>query len=123
MRCSMGQTWDGMVAQGEAKGCSWDGAHQAIDGMNKRGGFAGYSDWRLPDLVELETIMLEGQAGYKCPQGVLFKPREASYSVYWSASPYAGDGYYAWYVGFNYGGAGGFNKGYNYYVRAVRAGQ
>ena len=123
MRCSMGQTWDGVTAQGDAETYSWDGAKKAIANMNKEGGFAGYSDWRLPDIEVLKTIMLKNQAGYKCPQGVLFKPRKNDYGVYWSASPNAGGDSNAWLVYFSYGDTNYSLKYVNYYVRAVRAGQ
>jgi hypothetical protein len=123
MRCSMGQTWDGVTAQGDAEKYSWDGAKKAIANMNKEGGFAGYSDWRLPDIDALKTIRLEGQAGYKCPQGVLFKPCRNDYGFYWSASPLAGGNNDAWVVLFGDGATSYDYKGSNFYVRAVRAGQ
>jgi hypothetical protein len=123
MRCSMGQTWDGKHAQGEAKAYSWEKAQQAIDDMNKNGGFAGYIDWRLPDIEALKTIIPESKA-VNTPQCILFKPsKKHGWGLYWSASPHAHGSNYAWDVDFYYGGSGSNCKSVNSYVRAVRAGQ
>lgn len=66
MRCSLGQTWDGSNCIGTAATFTWQQALQAAadvnsglsdvdgDGVN---GFAGYTDWRLPNRKELESIV------------------------------------------------------------------
>ena len=51
MRCSVGQEWNGKTCTGEAKAFNWEEA-KAI-----RLEFAGYTDWRLPSIEELRTLV------------------------------------------------------------------
>lgn len=51
MRCSVGQEWDGKTCTGEAKEFTWEAAQEA------RVNFAGYSDWRMPTVDELRTLI------------------------------------------------------------------
>lgn len=53
MRCSLGQKWDGSTCQGDATTYTWK---KAIDSANNFS-FAGYSDWRLPTVQELKTLV------------------------------------------------------------------
>jgi len=53
MRCSLGQTWDGSTCTGKAGLYKWDQA-SAFTGSFA---FAGQSDWRLPNIRELNTIV------------------------------------------------------------------
>ena len=51
MRCLVGQTWDGKTCNGIAGHYTWDEA------MKQKTTFAGYSDWRLPTIEELRTLI------------------------------------------------------------------
>ena len=54
MRCAMGQTWTGSVCTGTATTYTYDAAKKlSYD-------FAGNSDWRLPNIAELQTIVERG---------------------------------------------------------------
>jgi len=80
----------------------------------------GHSDWRLPNLSELSSIVDDTRYDLSIDNTVF--QNTASYA-YWSSTTHARFSRNAWYVEFIYGG-----QGYNYkttsnYVRCVRAGQ
>ncbi len=82
--------------------------------------FGSFSDWRMPTVKELQSIVdygRENQAIY-----TTFFPGTVS-SHYWSSTTYARYTYYAWFVPFGDGYANGYDKSYDVPVRAVRAGQ
>ncbi len=94
----------------------------------------GYSDWRLPNKVELKSLINYGAAspanwlkygtgtsGSPVCDGACFVNVQAS--NYWSSSTYASDTGKAWYVGFNDGSLAGTGKTNTYYVLPVRGGQ
>jgi len=80
---------------------------------------AGYSDWRLPNFKELQSI-IERQCLDPAINLAVF-PNTPSWK-FWSASPSSGGG--AWNVAFNYGFAGNYDRTSHYvFVRLVRSGQ
>ena len=94
----------------------------SADGSSVTGGFASHCDWRLPSIVELQTILL---APFPCGTSPcidpIFGPTAAS--NYWSSTTVAGFPADAWFVDFeNDGGVfPGFKPGTGF-VRAVRGG-
>lgn len=118
MRCALGQNWNGADCTGSAYTYSWQDAHQIADDFN----FAGHGDWRLPNIKELGSIVEQA-----CLQPAINRaifPDKFLYA-FWTATPYAGDVRYAWYVYFDTGIPGiHFKTVYSlYYVRLVRGGQ
>ena len=84
-RISIGQRWESGEAVGDAHTMSWDDANEAVRHYR----LAGFEDWRLPNIEELESIALKDQAGTIAPQGVLPFPTVSDdwWLTYWSASP------------------------------------
>ncbi len=93
--------------------------------------FAGYDDWRIPNVKELQSIEDYGNSGPSV--AAAFNTNCATYETvrtqsctqsnhYWSATTGAGYTSLAWNVYFNYGLVGNYDKSYDDYVRAVRSG-
>ncbi|SEI38655.1 Protein of unknown function [Allopseudospirillum japonicum] len=141
MRCSIDQQWNGTTCTGEASEHSWAGAN-AFTNQHR---FAGRSDWRLPTVDELETLVY-CSSGQRRPsarpngkyvretngecEGDYHQPRinqsafpNTPQGWYWSSSPYADYASTAWYVSFGDGRVDYLNKRANGRVRLVRAGQ
>lgn len=98
-----------------------------IDDLNTSLGFGGYTDWRMPTLEELLTIVnLEGDTDRVNTD--FFPNTQASH--YWSATTFAPDPYKAWTVEFFSGSNFSTNKSQMpgvtlkyHHLRAVRGGQ
>ena len=79
----------------------------------------GKSDWRLPNVKELSSLI-----DYRQPNPgpvisrVMFPTTQLSY--YWSASSYAASSSNAWRVFFGNGSVNASNEAGSYYVRCVR---
>ncbi len=56
LRCPVGMTWDGHSCEGISFTYTWTGAVVAIDELNANN-HAGRSDWRLPTVEELNTVV------------------------------------------------------------------
>jgi len=80
--------------------------------------FYGHSDWRLPTIEELFSIIDHGR--HDPAINPVFKCKSSNY---WSSTTYTDYPSNAWYVYFSYGGVHNYSKSYGSYVRAVRGGQ
>ena len=118
-QCTEGLSGAG-CATGTATLYTWQGALQAAQTLNAAGGFAGFTDWRVPNQKELNSIV-ERQCNAPAINATTF-PNTIS-SWYWSATPVAGFATGAWSVRFNDGSDLAYGKSTNYYVRLVRGGQ
>lgn len=108
-RCAEGQTWNGATCTGTAGGYTWSAALQLIS-----------SDWRLPNLKELSSIVEQRNWSPAINTGVF---PSAPLTYFWSASPYAAVSGFAWSVNFDLGNGSAYPKGGSAAVRLVRGGQ
>jgi hypothetical protein len=76
-----------------------------------------YSDWRLPTLKELLTIVDYSRSE---PASTL---EDTISDYYWSSTSYAPDTVYAWLVDFYYGVVRDYAKTTSFYVRCIRDGE
>ena len=91
---------------------TWQSALQAARDLG--------NGWRVPNFKELQSLVEEACYSPAINE-TLFPATVITY--YWTSSPVADAGYYAWLVGFHNGDTYNHNKDYNYYVRVVRSGQ
>ncbi|MFW5443864.1 MAG: DUF1566 domain-containing protein [Methylococcaceae bacterium] len=119
MRCELGQTWDGTTCNGSSQAYQWTAALQVAETYT----FAGYSNWRLPNKNELDSIVEEA-CNAPAINTLVFPVILLSFSSYtWSSSPYADHSYDAWAVDFYDGFIEYRQKTNGNFVRLVRGGQ
>jgi|GEM_PF-911217 len=142
MRCSIGQTWNGSTCTGEAQKMDWNSA------MALRNSYGGYSDWRLPNKSELESLVYcsdgnyarldRDKGGFICGSNTTnynFNKIKQTISInfpiqasldgwkFWSFSSSLKDSSDAWVIDFSMGYLRLDGKYENYNVRLVRSGQ
>jgi len=99
---------------GDEDHLSWQGALNYCENLS----FAGHSDWRLPNVRELQSIV---DYGRETP--AIDPVFEAVSYWYWSSTTCVDNPGYAWIGDFDVGVVGGYGideKGLDYFVRAVR---
>jgi len=110
-----GLTWQDNSAVKETK-MIWQDAMSYCSELN----LGGYSDWRLPNIKELQSIV--DISRYKLAIKKDFKYVNTS-DFYWSSSVYVSGTKRAWVVYFETGRTYYDTKTYKYYVRCVRGRQ
>jgi hypothetical protein len=120
MQCSEGQSWESNGGAGNCTGTAtthtWDAALALANGK----AFAGYSDWRLPDIKQLASLVAEDR--YSPAINSTIFPATPS-SSFWSGSPNANFSGYSWFVYFYRGNDSSSGRYYAYHVRLVRSAQ
>lgn len=114
-RCPRGQS-GAACGTGTATAVTWA---QALDVPATLGSYKGFSDWRLPSIKELRSLVEECRLN---PSINEFAFPATSGSFFWSGSPYVGGVASAWFVGFSSGFAAVGSRGGTLRVRLVRAG-
>lgn len=118
-----GKTNDGGVRDASRAYTNWGdgraGDASAYVGQVNAIALCGYSDWRLPKVRELQSIVDYGVASPWPTIDMVWFSNTQGY-VYWSSSPYAGGADLAWYVDFSNGFVYDYNRNVNFHVRLVR---
>ncbi|WP_449360769.1 Lcl C-terminal domain-containing protein [Alishewanella longhuensis] len=116
MRCSLGQSWSGNGCDNTPAVYTWQNALLAAKDYS----FASHSDWRLPNIKELISIVEE--RCYSPSINVVVFPSTPS-SAFWTSSKFEEWGT-AFIVNFNNGGESlYYHIENNVHVRLVRSGQ
>ncbi|KJU83032.1 secreted protein containing DUF1566, partial [Candidatus Magnetobacterium bavaricum] len=102
---------------------TWQGALDYVASMNTGAGTYGYTDWRLPNINELESLVNAEQASpatWLNSQGFT----NVQSLSYWSSTSHAINTSNAWLVSMGEAGIGAASKSnYDGYVWSVRSGQ
>ena len=95
-------------------GLPWDAGVGYCDGLN----LGGYSDWRLPKLIELLSIADFTRSGPAIDTTSAFPGTPSD--RFWTSTPYVGKPGWVWHVDFGDGWSSGFDMGYSAWARCVR---
>ncbi|MCB5272364.1 MAG: DUF1566 domain-containing protein [Candidatus Cloacimonetes bacterium] len=120
MRCSMGQVWDGSTCSENPVRYNWEDSFQAARDLNAGGGYAGYTDWRVPNILELSTIA-EQRCREPAVNDLLFPATPSA--GFWSSLPSTGYDDEASVFSFKGGGNGLNYKSSLSFLRLVRGGR
>lgn len=116
-RCLEGQTWDDSSCTGAPSNISWGLALTAAQTLNTNGGFAEATNWRVPNIKELKSIV-EHACNSPAINLTVF-PNTLESTIVWSSSPFAVNADNAWMVSFYVGYSSWDYKGNNRQVHLV----
>ena len=91
-RCAEGTIWNGTTCTGSMSTFRWSEALQYVVGYNATGGFLERTDWRLPNIKELNTL-LELQCNFPAINVTVFPSTALPGSglfTFWSNTPVVG---------------------------------
>lgn len=93
MRCSVGQSWNQQTSfcDGSAEFIEWKDALQFTNGYS----YAGYEDWRLPNVKELISIS-EDSCTFPAVNTTIFPNTPSSW--YLTSTPHTNIAEYVWFV-------------------------
>jgi len=122
-KCSWGQTSNTDCGGGAASTHTWTQALGVSVSANTAS-YKGYTDWRLPNISELESLVKVDAATSPTIDTAAFPntPLAHLWGGFWSSTTYTLDPTYSLYVAFNEGAPNANGKGADYYVRLVRSG-
>lgn len=112
------------VKDGNSPGCNngvsltWEQALSFCEGLS----YAGYSDWRLPNVRELGSIINDGVTNPTISTAYFPNTKTGGVGQYWTSTTQIADPTVAWQINFYNGGVSGSYKTTSFNVRCVRAG-
>ncbi len=109
----------GLVWQDDAVGSTMDWA--SAGGYCEDLTLGGQTDWRLPTVEELKTLVDYGKVSAPLIDDTTFQ--YVASNGYWSSTTVASVPSFAWVVVFNFGDGDWYDEGFSFYVRCVRSGQ
>lgn len=115
-RCSEGQTWSGSTCTGVADRRDWSAAIVSAQASN----YAGYDDWRQPNVKELGTLVETCRTMPSINVTAFPNTPVTPNAAYWTASPGADQLAASWGIGFDLGYALPFNRSGQAMSRLVR---
>ena len=115
MQCAEGQ--DGPKCLGQILQYNWEMASRIPAHVNQRGGFATFTDWRLPSALELQSLVRTGSRPAMCAEAFPNAPD----AIFWSSTQVKPGGRDAWNVYFGTGSLGANDRENSYAVRLVRS--
>jgi hypothetical protein len=95
---------------------TWDLAMHVPTNLNQHSGFAGYHDWRLPSITELQSLVLSDERPTLCAAAFPHAP----VAMFWSSTLLKEGQREAWNVYFGTGSRGSNDRDNTYAVRLVR---
>ena len=116
-----GLMWEQKTAGNKTTAYNWENAKvYCEDQIGTTGTYAGYSDWRLPNIKEL-FLIVKHDAGIGAPyiDRTYFPNTQSSYN-YWSSTTDPSFTDFALLVRFGSGAVGNDGKASTYFVRCVR---
>jgi hypothetical protein len=125
-----GLIWEAKTDDGgthdKDKTYTWQDARQSFIAQLNDEKFGGHSDWRLPTIKELNSLVQNINVDPDHPTAKIntkYFPNTIMSPSYWTATTYTGNTDTAWRVYFDDGRNGYDEKSNTFYVRAVRGGQ
>lgn len=130
LNCGLGQTWQAGRCDGELTAYTWSEAQGLVSAINQNGGYAGYTDWRLPYVAELFTSALcrsgyqrsiripSRELGFVRVQGDCRQP--AAPYVFWSSTVSANSPSFAYSMDYGSATTTPSSKDSRYFVTLVR---
>jgi hypothetical protein len=98
---------------------TWEGALSECEGQT----YSGYTDWRLPNIRELESMVDYSKISGPTINVTYFPGTQGTQpAYYWASTTYTQDASYAWVVNFAKGYVYNDDKANSNYVRCVRGG-
>ena len=116
LRFAHGQRWGNRTVAGKAQKTTWNDAMEIPAKFNQKS-YAGYNDWRVPNIDELKTLI---DVVEDIGENYIAKVFPKNEIGFWSSSPLATGRYGACGGYFNAGFSYGNHRSYNYNVRLVR---
>ena len=107
-------------ADGPGYGMSWTGALTYVTGMNAGAGTYGYTDWRLPNIRELLSLInFGGCYPYTIDPTIFSNVRE---DYYWTSTTNSCHNWTAWRIDMYDGDPSTYDKIMDHYIWPVRGG-